>query len=334
METKKVTILGEGAWGTAVALLLADNGYEVILWCHHEHIAQEIKHKHTNGRYLPGFVLPTSIIPTHDIQEVLTNIDYVFEAIPIKYLRSVLMKAKPFVHEKQIWIALSKGIEQDTLLLPTQMFDAIFDFSVQKAVIAGPSFAREVAEKRITAVTIASDNRDLIMNLQHMFVNSYLRPYGSDDVIGVQCSAALKNVITLCIGMLNGSGYGDNTKSFFLTRGLYEINVLIKAMGGKQETVYGLSGIGDLALTAMGRLSRNLEVGKQLGMGEALDAIVTRTGYTPEGVNTVVAVQQLSERLGCDLPLCRGIYEVIYKNKSITYIINTLMHQPLEWEIY
>lgn len=330
MKTKKICILGEGAWGTAIALLLADNGYTVYLWCYHAEVAQEIQSHRTNSRYLPGFTLPTSIIATIDLEYALSDTQWIFEAIPVKYMRSIMQRAALYATQDQKWVILSKGIEQDTFLLPTQIIDDIFDISVQKVVCVGPSFAHEVARKQPTAVMLASADYKVTGALRHILENDYFRPYSSLDIIGVQYSAALKNVITLAVGMLDGAGYGDNTKAFFMTRGLHEISELVKKMGGTQETVYGLSGVGDLVLTSMGALSRNLEVGRQLGMGESLDTIIQRTGSTPEGVNTVVSVQQLTERLGCVLPLCRGVYEVIYKNKSVAQMIESVMQQSLE----
>ena len=333
MSTNKtVCMLGEGAWGTAVATLLAHNRQTVNLWCHHADVAQEIKEKQTNARYLPGVRLSKNIVPTTDIDAALCGTRWVFEAIPIKYLRAVLKKTVSCFTDEQIWVVLSKGIEKDTLLLPTQILDDVFTRTVNKAVFAGPSFAKQVADKQITAVTIASTDCDVAASLQNLLANEYFRPYGSLDVVGVQLAAALKNVITFGVGLLDGAGYNDNTKAFFMTRGLHETSQLIQAMGGAQKTAYGLSGVGDLVLTSMGALSRNLEVGRRLGAGESLDAIIQKTGYTPEGVNTVASVQKLAERVGCKTPVCRGVYEVIFGGKSVTTMLQDMMQQPLEWE--
>jgi len=325
MNQQAVCVLGEGAWGTAIALLLANNGYTVYIWCHHATVAEEIKTKRTNSRYLPGIILPESIIPITDFDVVLSHTQWIFQVIPVQHLRSVIERVKPYCKKEHIWVVLSKGIEQHTLLFPTQIIDAVLGYPAKQAVVAGPSFAQDLAHKKVTAVTLAADDNNLINLLQGMLANDYFKPYASMDVIGVQCAAALKNVITLGIGMLNGAGYADNTKAFFLTRGLHEIALLIEALGGKQETLYGLSGIGDLVLTAMSSQSRNLQVGTLLGCGESLDAIIQKTGYTPEGINTVVSVQQLAQTLGCDLPLCRSIHDVIYNKKPIAHLIDTLM---------
>ena len=329
---KTVCVIGEGAWGTAVANVLADNGYTVKLWCYHKDVAEEISKTRINKRYLPSILLDEKIEPTTDLRKAICDVTWVFEAIPVKYLRSVLEQAKPCFMQDQIWVVLSKGIEQDTLLVPTQMIDEIFGPETKKAVFAGPSFAKEVATKQITAVTIAAQNCDIGLQLQRILANTYFRPYISTDIIGVQVGAALKNVITLGIGLLDGAGYNDNAKAFFLTRGLNEMVGLAMAMGGKQETIYGLPGVGDLVLTSMGKLSRNLEVGRRLVIGETLDDVLKETGYIPEGIHSVKSVCQLAKKLTLDLFLCTQIYYVIFENKSIQSMLDELMAHPLEWE--
>ncbi len=329
---KKVCMLGEGAWGTAVSTLLANNGYAVNLWCHDPEVAQEIQTERCNERYLPNVTLAESIKPTTSHKEALANVQWVFQAIPVKYLREVLQSAKPYVTPEQVWVVLSKGIEKDSLLLPTQMIDDVFDVEVKKAVFAGPSFAHEVATKRITAVAIAAIDCAIGLELQTLLANEYFRPYITTDIIGVQVGAALKNVITLGIGLLDGAGYADNTKALLITRGLHEMVQLIRSFGGRQETAYGLSGVGDLVLTSMGKLSRNLEVGKQLGAGKSLDTILHETGYIPEGINTVESVHQLAKRQQLELPICQGIYDVIFSDLSIDQMLKQFMAQPLEWE--
>ncbi len=329
---KNVAVLGEGAWGTAVATLLAHNGYEVHIWCHDKSIVDQINNTHRNEQYLPGITLDTSIHATADMKEALCDSVWVFEAIPVKFLRSVLQQAKECFEESQVWVVLSKGIEQETLLFPTQIIDDVFAIETKKTVFAGPSFAHDVATKQITAVTVAASDCELGIALQQLLANDYFRPYVTTDVIGVQAGAALKNVITLGIGMLDGAGYTDNAKAFLLTRGLHEMVQLVANVGGRQETVYGLSGVGDLVLTAMGKLSRNLEVGRRLGSGEKLEIILQQTGYIPEGINTVQSVYQLLTQQNLDLPICRGIYDVIFTETTLKDMLRSLMKQPLSFE--
>ncbi len=329
---KRVAIIGEGAWGTAVATLLAHNGYRVTIWCYNEDVVDQINEGHRNKKFLSDVSLAESIWATADMKEALCDSEWIFEAIPVQFLRSVLQGAKSCFDANQKWVVLSKGIEQDTLLFPTQIIDDVFGVSVKKTVFAGPSFAQDVAKKQITAVTVAAPDCQLGQELQQMLANEYFRPYITTDMMGVQVGAALKNVITLGVGMLDGAGYTDNAKAFILTRGLHEMVQLAQSMGGRQETIYGLSGVGDLVLTAMGSLSRNLEVGKRLGKGQSLDAILKETGYIPEGINTVKSVYQLIKKQNLDLPICRGLYEVIFTDVTIQDTLQRLMQQPLTLE--
>ena len=329
---KPIIILGEGAWGTAIATLLAHNGYDVLLWCYHAEIADEINSSHQNSRYLPDIMLDEKIKATSDIQKAITSGQWIFEAIPVKYLRSICQRAKPFINQQHIWVVLSKGIENKTLLFPSEIIKEVFDMAVPIAVFAGPSFAHDVATRSITAVTIAAINCDIATQLQKKLTNDFFRPYTSTDVIGVQVGAALKNVITLAIGMLDGAGYSDNAKAFIFTRGLAEMGLLTRVLGGKEETVYGLSGIGDLVLTSMGEQSRNRRVGKLLGKGESLDHILTSTGYIPEGINTVQSLYDLMKQHHVVLPICVGMYEIIFKQKLLSDFLKEFMARPLDWE--
>lgn len=329
---KTVSILGEGAWGTAVATLLAHNGIKVKLWCYHASLADEINKKRVNEQYLSGIQLSENITAVTVLDEAVCDVQWVFEAIPVQYLRSVLEKARDCFNENQIWVLLSKGIEQKTLLFPTGIVEDIFGKKVKQIVFAGPSFARELAEKQITAVTVAAPDCQMGQELQKLLANDYFRPYVTTDMIGVQVGAALKNVIALGVGMLQGAGYGDNPQAFIITRGLHEMMQLSVKLGGTQETIYGLSGVGDLMLTSMGALSRNTEVGRRFGKGQSLDHILKETGYIPEGVNTLQSVYQLIQKENLTLPICAGIYEVIFNNKPLTAMLAELMKQPLSYE--
>ena len=329
---KQIAILGEGAWGTAVATLLAHNGHAVKLWCYHSQLADEINRTRFNERFFPGISLNENITAVASLEDAVKDADWICEAIPVKYLRSILTKVKPFVSSEQRWVVMSKGIEKGTLFLPTQIIADVLGADVQQTVFAGPSFARDLALKTITAVTIAAPDCEHAKELQHLLANDYFRPYISTDMIGVQTGSAVKNVIAIGIGMLDGVGQTDNAKAFMLTRGLHEMAELAVKLGGKQETVYGLSGVGDLVLTAMGSLSRNLEVGKRLGRGQSLDDILQETGFIPEGINTVDSIHALMKKYDVQLSICSGIYEVIFKGKSIEAMLKELMRQPLSYE--
>lgn len=321
---KTVCMLGSGAWGTAVASLLADNGCQVKLWCYEPGVAESIVNKRCNERYLPDSILHENIRPITDIKKALEDVSWVFEAVPVKFLRSVLQQAKPYFLDDHVWVVLSKGIEQDSLLFPSQMIDNVFEKSVKKAVVSGPSFAKDVMLQQVTAVDVASENENIAADLKDMLENNYFRTNMLADLIGVQVGGALKNVMAVVIGMLDGAGFTDNTKAYLFTAGLDEMVQLANVLGAKKETLYGLSGVGDLVLTCMGGLSRNFMVGRRLGLGEKLDDILAKTGVIPEGINTVTSVYQLIQKQNIHLPIFETIYDVIYAGKSVKDLVTNI----------
>jgi Glycerol-3-phosphate dehydrogenase len=328
---KKTCVVGEGAWGTAIALLLARNGYNVSLWCHDPRVVDSIITTGYNERYLPRILLPHTIHATADLAQAIEGADYIFEAIPVQFLRSIFKDVLPYCKPTQTWVLLSKGLEQDTLLFPSQILQDVFGYQVKHAVVAGPSFARDVAHEFITAVTIAADCHTAQL-LQPLMNNHYFKTYITTDMIGVQAGAALKNSMALCIGMLRGAEYSDNAQAFLITRGFHEMVRITLALGGHQETMYGLSGIGDLILTCNSMQSKNLQVGVMLGAGETLPTILKKTGYIPEGINTVKAMHQMMQEKKLDLPICRGMYQVIFENKPLKQFLDELMAIPETWE--
>ncbi len=324
MVPKKIVVLGDGAWGTAIATVLAQNNHQVTLWCHNKEVAQQIENKRCNERYLPSATLSEKIMPEIELSQTLNQADIIFQAIPVKFLRSTLERVRHYADAKQIWVSLSKGIENETLLLPTQIITDVFDCEPQLVALAGPSFAKEVAEKQITAVVAASEHKGAAELIQELMATDYFCCYTSDDIVGVQLAAALKNVVTLVIGILSGAGYGDNTRAFIFTQAIGEIAQLLKAMGGQQKTMYGLAGIGDLVLTSMGSLSKNLQVGKRLGSGQNLEEILQETGFIPEGINTVASVAQLIKKHNLNVPICSGVYKIIFEHKTVDQFLNDI----------
>ncbi len=329
---KAIGILGEGAWGTALANLCADNGFTVYLWCHDVAVKKSIVDRRSNSKYLPGVKIHPSIISTTEFQDVFSNSMWIIEAIPVKYLRSIIQQCVPYASQDHVWIITSKGIENDTLLFPTDIIDDVLFYHPKKMVVVGPSFAKELVEKCITAVSIAALTCKEGAVLQRMLANAYFRPYVHTDIIGAQVGAALKNIIALGVGMLHGAGYSDNTKSFLLTRGLYETMQLAVTLGGKAETIYGLSGVGDIVLTAISSQSRNREIGEYIGKGKLLEDILRETGYIPEGVNSAKSIYQLMQKRQLDMPVCKGVYEVLFEGKTIGQVIESIMSRPLEIE--
>lgn len=325
-----MTVLGEGAWGTAFATLLAGNGYKVKLWCHDPAVARVITTKLVNGRYLPGIPLSSLIEPTIFLEEALSASEFIFEAVPVPYIRGLIGKSKNYVDSSHIWVILSKGIEQDSLFFPSQIIDDVLGFTAQKAVISGPSYAYDLAHQYCTAVALAGSSENIGQRIQTLVSNCYLRAYLTNDLFGVQSGGALKNVLAVAVGLLDGAGYGDNVKAFLVTRGFAELVIIAQLLGGQKDTLYGLSGMGDLMLTAFGKQSRNVAIGRALGRGEKIDLI--NTPVLPEGIKTIVSVKQLVDKHSLNLPIFRGIYEMVFENKQIKQFLNELMQRPLECE--
>ena len=325
----KIAIIGAGAWGTALATVCAHNGHDVMLWAYESYVADDINNFHENKTYLKGITLSSQIKASNDLAHVLQDALWVFLAVPVPFLRNVLHAAKVYAVPDQTWIVTCKGIEQETLMLPSQILDDVFGSTVKKAIIAGPSFARNLAEKDITGVTLAAENKCLATALQQILTNIYFRPYLSEDLIGVQLGAALKNVLTLGIGMLEGAHFNDNAKALLMTNGLRETVELGYALGAYKDTFYGLSGVGDLVLTAFGKSSRNLYVGKRLGQGASLEQLAQELPIFPEGINTARAVFQLIQREEISLPILTGIYQVIFEGRSLHDMLAFLMTRSL-----
>ncbi len=328
----KIAIVGAGAWGTSIATVLAHNGHDVLLWAYEAEVVDAINMHHENRRYLPGIRLSDRISATHDLKQVVCSAQWVFEAVPVAFLRETLKQAKSCFSQEQIWVITSKGIEQQTLMLPNQIIDDVFDYHTKRAVVAGPSFAYDLAEQQLTGIAVAAQDCVIADQLQQLLANDYFRPYVSLDMIGVQLGSALKNVIALGVGMLDGAGMTDNAKAFIFTRGLHEMVQLGIKLGANQETFYGLSGVGDMVLTAMGKRSRNLEVGRRLGEGQTLDAVLRETGYIPEGINTVQSLHQLMQKEQITMPVCNGIYQVIFGGESLKAMLKELIELPLARE--
>lgn len=329
---KTVAMLGAGSYGTAMANLLAHNGCKVKLWCRENEVAESIHYKRVNERYLPNILLHEGIEVGTELKTAICDVEFVFEAIPVKFLRSVIQQTTVCFTQDQTWVILSKGIENDTTFLPSQIIEDVFSYPVKTSVVAGPSFALDIAHQQITAVTIGVKDCETGLALQNILSNSYFRPYISLDTIGIQVGAALKNVIALGIGMLDGAGYKDNAKAFLLTRGLHEMVTLATILGGKQETLYGLSGVGDLVLTCMGGLSKNVAYGRQLGAGKTIEQLKIEFPTLPEGINTTQSIQQLIKNKNLDLPIFSGIYSMLDHQKSVEQFLNELMSRPLETE--
>lgn len=321
---QKITMLGDGAWGTAVASVLAHNGHAVNIWCYDPQVAQDIMTCRLNTRYLPDRTLPDHITAVTNLNKACTA-QWIFVAVPVKFLRSVLQEVKLYAHPQQKWIMLSKGIEAETCLLPSQILDDVLGYEAAKAALSGPSFAHDLAEKKITAVSLAATSATLAQEVVSFMSTSYCKIDVCDDLIGVQAGAALKNVVALAIGMLDAQGYTDNTKAFVITHALQEMASITQTLGGQPQTLYGLSGVGDLLLTCMGSLSKNVAIGKQLGSGQTLDTLLQKHPVMPEGINTVISVQQVLRKHNLHFPLFQGVYACIFQKKTVPELLSDIL---------
>lgn len=319
-----ITILGEGAWGTACATLFAYNGHKVILWCYHPQIADEIQKTRFNSTYLPKIKLDENIFATNDIEYAINEANLIVEAIPVVFLRSIFEKCKKIKNSQQKpWLLLSKGIEQETLFFPSQILLESIGKNTSFAVLSGPSFAIEVARKKMTGVMVASIDNILSKKIEKIISNEFFKTKNVDDIIGLQTGGALKNIIALTTGLLNGANYGDNSKALIITQALKEISILTEKLGGKKETIYDLAGLGDLVLTSLSTTSKNYRFGQEVGKGFSIKEVLNKIKTPPEGINTLKSVNIILKKHNLNLQLIQNIYNFfIYKKKDINFIFN------------
>lgn len=321
---KKVTVIGAGSWGSALAIMLCKHGHEVCIWARNKETVQEINERHTNERYLPGIVLPEKLCAYADREAALEGAEIVISAVPSRAVRLTMVDFAPFLKEGTILVNVAKGLEDGSLLRLSQVMQECVP-QCEICILSGPSHAEEVAKEIPTACLIASEKEEVAKMVQEDFMNPRFRLYTNTDVIGVEMGAALKNVIALAAGMSDGLGFGDNTKAALMTRGMTEMARLGMAMGGKMETFAGLSGIGDLIVTCTSMHSRNRRAGILLGKGMSLPDTLAEVKMVVEGVNTVQAACHLAEKYKVDLPITQAIYDVLFCHKDAKAAVLELM---------
>jgi glycerol-3-phosphate dehydrogenase (NAD(P)+) len=321
----KFAVLGDGAWGTAIALLLAEKSEPiVILWSAREENARLLRERRENVRLLPSIPIPQTVTLTADIHEAVTGADLYITAIPTVYLRETLQRIRPAVSKDVPVLSLTKGLEMGTFLRPSEMLRQLLG-SRRIAVLSGPSHAEEVSRGCPTTVVAASRDGELARWIQQCFGTDRFRVYTNADVIGVELAGALKNIIGLAAGICDGLGFGDNAKAALLTRGLVEMARFGVALGAEQTTFFGLAGMGDLITTCVSRHGRNRQVGERLAHGEKLPEILASMTMVAEGVYTTRSVHDKAERMGIDMPITREIYQVLYQGKDPFAAVNDLM---------
>lgn len=329
----KVSVIGAGSFGTAMAAVAARCGNEVLLWAHDPNVADSIRRTGRNPSYLANIELSGSIHPTHDVAEAAAFSDTIFMVVPSHHYREVLSDLARHIRKPVKVISGTKGIENESLQRMSQISSAVLDRRLAAfASLSGPTFAIEVARGDPTAAVIASTDVDFAQELQRALSGGTFRLYHSSDVVGVELAGSLKNVIAIAAGVLEGLGLGSNTNAALVTRGLHEITRLGMALGGRLETFAGLAGMGDLVLTCTGSLSRNRSVGVALGKGKRLGEILDDTKFVAEGVKTSRSAKELADRHGIEMPITNEMYRVLYENESSRDAIHRLMSRALKAE--
>lgn len=327
-----IAVIGAGSWGTTLACLLSDKGYDVSLWVHDKTLAENIRETRKNNAYLPYIVIPDNIRVTNSLEEALSRGRYILNAVPTQYVRDVFSEGIPYLLEESIIVSLSKGIERGTLLTISSVLKELSNHPI--AVLSGPSFAKEVIKKLPAAVTLAMQDRNSGYLLQEVFNIDNFRVYTHDDMLGVEIGGALKNVMAIASGISDSLGLGNNARASLITRGLAEMTRLGVAMGAQEKTFSGLSGIGDLVLTCTSLLSRNYTVGTQLGQGMKIKDIQKQTKYIAEGISTAESAYELANKYNIEMPIVEQVYKVIYEDKDPLLAVRNLMMRSLKTEFY
>ncbi|TCK06409.1 NAD(P)H-dependent glycerol-3-phosphate dehydrogenase [Phorcysia thermohydrogeniphila] len=323
----KLSILGSGSWGSALAVHFGRNGFSVIQWCREPEISEEINKKRENSVFLEGVTYPESVRATNSPQEAIGEADVVLSVIPTQFTADFWKKHEELLRGKPL-ICASKGIDVKSLKTLSQIYFQIFGACENYFVLSGPTFAKEIASGLPAAAVIAGIEEEKTLQLVKALNTKTFRFYASGDVLGVELGGALKNVIAIATGIADGMGLGNNARAALITRGLHEIRRLGKAMGAKEETFYGLSGVGDLVLTCTGNLSRNRQFGLSIGRGEGK----VDEKYVVEGVYTVKAVHQLSRKLKVEMPISEAVYKVIYEGRKPVEVMEELLSRPVKEE--
>lgn len=331
----KVSIIGAGSWGTALAVIIAEKVKELKIWCYENEVKEEINTQHRNSIYLPDIKIPNNVVASNDFGEVLDKPDIVFMVTPSHVTREIVEKIKHYISSHTIIVSCTKGIETETTKTMSEVYSDVMGSEIMEryCVLSGPTFAREVAQKLPTAAVVASSNEKSATKIQEFLSSSTFRIYTHSDVKGVELAGALKNVIAIAAGISDGMNLGLNARASIITRGMAEITRLGKKLGANPLTFLGLAGMGDLILTSTGDLSRNRRVGIELGRGRKLKEIVENMRMVAEGVKTCSAVVKLAERYNVDMPVSKAVYEILYNDLSPETALKELMSRSLKKEM-
>ena len=332
--SERILFLGCGSWGATLAYILSNKGHAISIW-HHKDTVSELMDRTRKHYLMPSLSFPDNVKFTNDVSNEIKNTSLIIIAIPSQSIRKLLIKYKDLFLNDHLIVNLSKGIELDTLMTVSDIIlDILGDDFYNIVTLSGPSHAEEVLDGYPTTLVSASKKIKAAKIIQKLFHTDIIRTYVSTDIKGVELGGAIKNVIAIASGIIDGIGYGDNTKAALLTRGLFEISKLGKAMGAKAETFSGLSGMGDLFVTCYSKHSRNRFVGEQIGKGKKINDILSKMSMIAEGISTTKAVYKLSEKYKIDMPIIKSVYQILLDNKDPNTAIKELMNRELNLEHY
>lgn len=329
---QKISVIGDGGWGTTLAIHLYKKGFPVLLWGAFPGYVKQLGSTRRNPKFLPGITIPKGIVITNDLKNAIEGSDLVVLATPSQYVKSVLLKIKKCSYKNTRFLSVVKGLDNQKLLRISQLIYQVLGKNVPLAVLSGPTIAIQVAREIPSTAVIASHNGTLAKELQEIFNSRAFRIYTNSDMIGVELGGSIKNIIAIACGICDGLGLGTNTKSAILCRGLAEMARLGEALGAQKHTFYGLSGLGDLATTCFGLESRNRQVGEKLGKGKKISQILATTNMVAEGVPTARAIYRISKKHKVSMPITTEVFQIIYKKKDPKDVAKDLMIRKLKEE--
>jgi len=324
----EIAVIGAGAWGTSLAIVLGRKGtHRVRLWAHEAEVVESISRRRVNEKFLAGHLIPEAVVVSSDLERVVQGVEILVSVMPSQHCRALFERMRPLVPPEILVISATKGLEEGSLLRMSEVIRLVLKReSAAIGALSGPSFAQEVARGDPTAITIASQDADLLRTVQQEFGDPRFRVYTNSDVVGVELGGALKNIIAIAAGICDGLGLGHNSVAALITRGLAEMTRLVVACGGRADTMAGLAGLGDLVLTCTGGLSRNRSVGAELGHGKKLPDIISNMhGMVAEGVFTTTAAVGLAHARGVEMPITQQMYAILHEGKSPREAIEHLM---------
>ena len=329
---KNIAIIGDGAMGTVCGILLCEKNIPVRIWGYDRVQLEVFKAARENTLFLPGTKLPEALEFQPDDSKIFADVDLIVAAVPCQYIRPVFTRLKPYVPESVPVVSVAKGIENKTLLRPSQILQQVLYKDIKVAALSGPTIADELVRKLPATACAASDDPDLALAAQLTFNVQWLRVYTNNDIVGVELAGAMKNVVAIAAGIIDGIGAGDNAKAALLSRGLSEITRLGVALGADQRTFAGLTGLGDLVTTCISLSGRNRSLGQRIGKGQTVKDALAATRSVVEGVATCESVVALAAKLGIEMPITQAVYDVLFENKSVKDAIADLMTRKLKAE--